>query len=102
MCIFRYHYCQSGIKNDARFKWEDREIDAKSNPYEKLHEGDFVVNIEYQGMDVEVETEVVLVAFNDFVSATGGALGLFLGFSIIDTLFYLYDIIHKKMLKKAK
>ena len=86
------------MRNDVRFKWEDREIDAKSNPYEKLHKGDFVVNIEYQSMDVEVETDVVLVAFNDFVSATGGALGLFLGFSIIDTLFYLYDILYQKML----
>ena len=49
-------------------------------------------------MDVEVETEVVLVDLNDFVSASGGALGLFLGFSIIDTLFYMYDFIYKKML----
>ena len=90
------------MRNDVRFKWEDREIGQKSNPYHKLEGvGDFVINFEYQTMNIEVETEVVWVDFNDFVSGTGGALGLFLGFSIIDTLFYLYDIIYHRIIVKA-
>ena len=56
-----------------------------------------MVNFEYQTMNIEVESEVILVDINDFVSATGGALGLFLGFSIIDSLFYLYDFIFKNV-----
>ena len=65
------------MRNDVRFKWEDREIDPKSNPYQKLEGiGDFVINIEYQTMNIEVETEVLWVDFNDFVSGTGGAMGV--------------------------
>ena len=88
----------TGLKNDVRFKWDDREFDPLSNPYAK-EDNDTVVSFEYQTMNVEVETEVVLVDLNDFVSASGGSLGLFLGFSIIDTLFYVYDFIHNKMTK---
>ena len=90
------------MRNDARFKWEDRDISPKSNPYQKLEGvGDFVINSEFQNMNIEVETEVVWVDFNDFVSGTGGAMGLFLGFSIIDTLFYLYDYIYKRIIVKV-
>ena len=86
------------IRNDVRFKWDDRKIDPKSNPLPKVKEAS-IISLFYQTMNVDVESEVVLVDLNDFVSATGGALGLFLGFSIIDTLFYVYDFIHMKIIK---
>ena len=85
----------TGLQNDFRFKWDDREIDPRSNPYPK-NSDDTVVSFKYQTMNVEVESEVVWVDFNSFVSATGGSLGLFLGFSIIDTLFYIFDLVYKK------
>ena len=32
---------------------------------------------------------------NDFISNVGGALGLFLGFSIIETMYPLYEFLFK-------
>ena len=84
------------MQNDVRFKYDDKEVDPYSNPYYKVGV-DYVVNFEFPTMNIEVESEVTLVDVNDFVSATGGALGLFLGFSIIDTLFYMYDFIWRKV-----
>ena len=83
------------MKNDVIFKRDDMEIDLYSNPYKKART-DFSVSFEYQTHNIEVESEVVLVEFNDFVSSVGGALGLFLGFSLIDTIFYVFDYICKK------
>ena len=85
----------SGMKNDISFVWEDHAVDPKSNPLPKATENT-VIRLAYQTMEVQVYSDVFLVDLNAFVSATGGALGLFLGFSIIDTLFYIYDYIGKK------
>ena len=49
--------------------------------------------IQYTDNIVDIESRVKMVDFNTFVSGVGGALGLFLGFSIIDSLLYLYNII---------
>ena len=47
-------------------------------------------------MEVSISTEVPLVDLDTFISGVGGALGLFLGFSIIDTLLALYSYFFTK------
>ena len=53
------------------------------------------IMVEYIDMTVDIGYEVRMVDISTFVSSVGGALGLFLGFSIIDTLLYLYKHIFK-------
>lgn len=45
------------------------------------------------------QEEVLLFNFNSFISAVGGSLGLFLGFSILNTLLELFDYVSKLHLK---
>ena len=49
----------------------------------------------YPNLDVKINTRAYLVDFNTLVSAVGGGLGLFLGISVIDSLFHLYSLIFK-------
>ena len=47
--------------------------------------------------DVTTYTEARLIDFSGFVSAVGGNLGLFLGFSFLGMLFDLYDYIENSL-----
>ena len=42
-----------------------------------------------------VVEEIAIATINDFISGIGGNLGLFLGFSLIGTLYGLYGLIHQ-------
>ena len=53
------------------------------------------VFLRFSTTDVSVNTEVPLVDLDTFVSSVGGALGLFLGFSIIDTVLATYNYFNK-------
>ena len=44
----------------------------------------------YPSMDVEVSQKVKILDASSFISAVGGNLGLFIGFSFLDTLFAAY------------
>ena len=44
----------------------------------------------YPSMDVEVSQKVKILNASSFISAVGGNLGLFIGFSFLDTLFAAY------------
>ena len=46
----------------------------------------------FSTMNVAVNREEALVDLSAFVSGVGGALGLFLGFSIIETSLILFNI----------
>ena len=52
--------------------------------------------LRFSTMEVSISTEVPLVDLDTFISGVGGALGLFLGFSIIDTLLALYSYFFSK------
>ena len=58
--------------------------------------GKQLIAIEYTDTIVDIHSQVVMIDFNTFVSGVGGALGLFLGFSMIDSLLYLYNIVVSK------
>ncbi len=45
----------------------------------------------YEGSNVEHTKLVGRVDFNTFIGGVGGSLGLFLGFSAIDTLYHIYN-----------
>ena len=85
----------AGIKNDVTFQWTSVEYDYFSYPFEEMGitRGSHLIYVNYPNMEVKIENDVPFVDFNCFISSVGGALGLFLGFSIIDTLTYLYDFL---------
>ena len=70
--------------------------DAKSLDYNSVEAspGRHTVLINYD-MDIKILTEIPQVDFWAFVSAVGGSLGLFLGFSIIDTMLFVYKYVLK-------
>ena len=55
----------------------------------------------YTTSDVSTFTEARLIDFSGFVSAIGGNLGLFLGFSFLGMLFSLYEYIEGSWLSKT-
>ena len=73
------------------YEWTSKEYSYYDMPLFINSTKEQWIVIEYQDMKVEVHDEVSMVDFNTFVSNVGGALGLFLGFSIIDTLLYIYS-----------
>ena len=72
--------------------------DAKIFDYRSVGEfaspGRHTVMINHN-MDIKILTEIPQVDFWAFVSAVGGSLGLFLGFSIIDTMLCAYKYLLK-------
>ena len=90
----------SGIENDVEFKWKTSSYIYYNIPdypsvLEMPAQGTQLIRIEYTDMKVDINSEVNMVDFNTFISGVGGALGLFLGFSIIDTLIYFFTKIFK-------
>ena len=68
---------------------------------EQQFKGTHIILVEYPNMNVDIRNHVPLVDFNAFISAVGGGLGLFLGFSIIETLLYIYKLIFTMLSKKT-
>ena len=85
------------MENNVAFRWETTEHSYYSLPDYKVQRepGKQLIVIEYTNMNVDINHEVMMVDFNTFVSNVGGALGLFLGFSIIDMLLYFYNRIFR-------
>ena len=59
-----------------------------------------LINLFYSSTDVKVSTTSLKVDFNTFVSNVGGSLGLFIGFSVLGGVFFVYDIISSKITSK--
>ena len=55
----------------------------------------YSVAIKYETIDVNLSEEVQLTSFPDFISAVGGNLGLFVGFSLLPLLLKAAESIHK-------
>ncbi len=71
-------------------------INYEGSPRTILNEdenGSTSLTIEFASMDVEVREELLIFDFNAIVSAVGGSLGLFLGFSFYDLYIWVLDII---------
>ena len=51
----------------------------------------------YTTTDVKLSTTSLKVDLNTFVSNIGGSLGLFIGFSVLGVIFYIYDLISSKI-----
>ena len=47
--------------------------------------------VNFPTLDVEVSDKVKILDGSSFISSVGGNLGLFLGFSFLDTLFVVYQ-----------
>lgn len=60
------------------------------------------IKLSYQSLGMIEDKEGYLFSFNAFVSAVGGNLGLFLGFSILTAILDLLDLIEKmiEMIKR--
>ena len=79
-----------GLRNEVEFDFSHKTF----NSFESASPGRHMVLINYN-MEVKILTEVSQVDFWAFVSAVGGSLGLFLGFSIIDTMLCAYKYLLK-------
>ena len=78
------------------FEWKTSEYSYYNLPDNSVRTlGKQRIMIEYADMNVDINHEVRMVDFNTFVSSVGGAMGLFLGFSIIDSLLYFYSHIFR-------
>ena len=53
----------------------------------------------YATADVKVSTTSLKIDFNTFISNVGGNLGLFVGFSVLGGLFFVYDFIASHVCK---
>lgn len=57
------------------------------------------INFAYQALILTEDREDYLFSFNAFISAVGGSLGLFLGFSILSTTFDFIDFMNRVSLR---
>ena len=55
----------------------------------------YSVAINYATIDVDLSEEIQLTSFPDFISAVGGNLGLFVGFSLLPLLLKAAESIQK-------
>ena len=60
------------------------------------------VIIQYSTTDISVTERTKLISGNSFVSSVGGNLGLFVGFSFMDSLFAIYNFIHERLTKRRE
>ena len=85
------------MTESVNFKWTYRSYDYHNYEagYKAYHQPNHIMWFGYPNLDVQVSTKTYLVDFNTLVSAVGGGLGLFLGISVIDSLFFLYNLIFR-------
>ena len=89
----------AGQNNEVAFKWKFNEYSYYNSLADAVGaKGKQMIGIQYTDMNVDVNYEVQMVDLNALVSAVGGALGLFLGFSIIDSLLYFYSFLLRREL----
>ena len=56
----------------------------------------------YPWLVINSQTRQFHIDLNDFVSAVGGSLGLFLGFSVLAVFYELYAIIQRESIDREK
>ena len=66
-------------------------------PLEKVN-NTILIYLFYQSTDVKNSQQIPIMTFWGFISATGGSLGLFLGFSCLSSVWTLFDMFEKKVL----
>ena len=59
------------------------------------------ISIYFATTDVKVYTTSYKIDFNTFISNVGGNLGLFVGFSVLGGLFFIYDFIASHVCKNV-
>ena len=62
-----------------------------SNITQKATEGSSNLFINYQSMEMKVSQKVRILNEASFISSVGGNLGLFIGFSFLDSLFVIFQ-----------
>ena len=62
-----------------------------SNITQKTTEGSSNLFINYQSMEMKVSQKVRILNEASFISSVGGNLGLFIGFSFLDSLFVIFQ-----------
>ena len=67
--------------------------------YENQTDDGFQLHFYYKTLKVEEKTETLVYDVGNFLTAAGGNLGLFLGFSCLSVLFTLIEIAENAFLK---
>ena len=58
---------------------------------------DMEVCFGFESMRIKIDEEYLIYSFADMIGAIGGSFGLFLGFSFLDQLFALLEILQQKL-----
>ena len=90
--------------------YESNLLQMMQNPFDmwgnqrKVNSKSFerIISMYYTTSDIATYTENRLIDFSGFVSAIGGNLGLFLGFSFLGILFSFYECFENVLLSKYK
>ena len=65
-------------------------------PLEKVQDS-ILLYIFYQSTDVKNSQQIPIMTFWGFISAAGGSMGLFLGFSCLSSVWSLFDLMEKRI-----
>ena len=94
---------ESGETSATRTR--EQEQDGSGNLYQSTKVGysqPRYIYLYYTTADETTLTSEVMIDFAGFISATGGNLGLFLGFSFMGMIFELYDWIEARLQNSSK
>ena len=80
----------------SRFTLEEWGPDFNRQFFPTDIDGEQHVSLIFGRSVITHETQSYRVGLNDMISAAGGGLGLFMGFSLLSTLTYAFTFIDKK------
>ena len=95
-------YTFAGLKTDVKIKWSQRSYDHNSTinfigrkfSPNRDNKSTTIVSLSYvKPLRQSISQEAPFVDGDTFISYCGGGLGLFLGFSLVDTLLFISDYI---------
>ena len=75
---------------------------ALNIPFSNTTKDGTMLYFTYQTLDTEVSQKVKILNFPGFISAVGGNLGLFIGFSFLQSLFILLQLICTQLNGRAR
>lgn len=58
---------------------------------------DFEVCYGFSSTVIEVDDEYLLYGFSDMIGSVGGSFGLFIGFSFLDVIYTIFDLLQQKI-----
>ena len=97
MATYQADFTPFGPESRLDIKDDETEEKEIGNEEEKDRNSSRVILLFYTATDVKISKTSLKVDLNTFVSNVGGSLGLFIGFSVLGVIFFIYDLISSKI-----